>query len=120
MSKGHCKSRARGMVCGRGDQPDEVNVLLDISLWPILHQPGYLSDDELLPDAECLGDDVTHGVTQEVDVLSLPGTRGHWHPVKKYLALKSWDIVVSILTNRVFPTPWKLLNFLNESRGHLF
>lgn len=47
--------------------------------------PEHLGDDELLPDPERLGDDVTHGVAQEVDVLPVARTRGLWHSVKQNL-----------------------------------
>ena len=48
-------------------------------------RPEHLCDDELLPDAEGLGDDVTHGVTQEVDVLPVTWPRGQRYSMKQHL-----------------------------------
>ena len=48
-------------------------------------RPEHLSDDELLPDAQGLGDDVTHGVTQQVNVLPVTRAGGQRHSVKQDL-----------------------------------
>lgn len=102
MSEGHCQGWTRGVICGRGSQPEiadynsgkyktyiislrqglslslnEEKILDKFVLWP-----EHLCDDELLPDAERLGDDVAHSVAQEVDVLPVSRPRGHWHSVE--------------------------------------
>ena len=53
-------------------------------------RPEHLRDDELLPDAQGLGDDVTDGVTQEVNVLPVTWARGQGHSVKQNLRFEKY------------------------------
>ena len=89
-----------------------LNIILDSDkdLNNLNISPEHLRDDELLPDPECLGDDVTHGVAQEVNILAVSRPSGHWHSVKQ-------DLVT--FCQALVPISSNPQTFKHEGRGAL-